>query len=279
MIGNGIRLRSLLFTAATKPERFARAAAVGADALIIDLEDSVALTDKDQARQAALTFLASTARSAAARILRINALDTHAGVADVLGLLDSVVDPDFVLLPKVDTAAHLQILDRLFTSAGKQARLIALIETAQAMSAIDAIAIATPRLEALVFGAADMAADLGAAAAWPPLLGIRTRIVAAAALGRLPVIDSPFFDFKDTAGLERETASAVALGFTGKAAIHPDQVAVINAALTPSDDAVAHARAILAENEKGAGAVTGVMIDEAVARQARRTLKAAGKMA
>ncbi len=273
------RLRSWLFTPATKPDRFAKATAVGADALILDLEDAVAPADKDSARRTALEYLSGAASPGPARILRINAIETDAGLTDLVALLQSSADPDFIVVPKVNAAAHLHILDKLLTTGGKKARLVALIETAQALSSIDSIATATPRLGSLMFGAADMAADLGAVTGWGPLLGARSRIVAAAALAQIPVIDSPFFDFKDADGLAQETAEAIALGFTGKAAIHPDQVATINKALTPNAEALSHAHAVMEQNKKGVGVIDGQMIDEAVARKARRTLVAAGEMA
>ena len=138
------------------------------------------------------------------------------------------------------------------------------------------IATSTPRLEGLLFGAADMSADLGAATAWAPLLCARARLVVASAVAGVLAIDSPFFDVKDYAGLTQETSEAIALGFAGKAAIHPVQIGAINAAFTPSPHAVDKARAILAENAKGVGTVDGQMVDEAIARQARRTLAAAG---
>jgi (S)-citramalyl-CoA lyase len=127
-----------------------------------------------------------------------------------------------------------------------------------------------------MLGAADMAADLGSATAWEPLAFARGRLIAACALAGITPIDAPFFDLHDEAGLKHEVAAAVALGFAAKAAIHPAQIAAINAALTPSAEAVAKARAILAENAKGVGAIGGQMIDEAIARKARRTLAAAG---
>jgi (S)-citramalyl-CoA lyase len=180
-------------------------------------------------------------------------------------------------LPKTESAAHLQILDRLLAEAGNATRLVALIESAQGLAACEAIAAATPRLEALLFGAADMSADLGAGTAWAPLAYARSRLVAACALAGVLAIDSPFFDVKDHEGLTQETTQAIALGFAGKAAIHPNQIAPINAALTPRPEEVAKARAILAENAKGVGVVQGQMVDEAVARKARRILAAAGE--
>jgi (S)-citramalyl-CoA lyase len=271
-----IRARSWLFTPATRPDRFAKAAAAGADVAILDLEDAVAPKDKAQARRNALDYLANSPSDGALHALRVNGLDTSAGISDLEALLGSSAIPDFLVLPKTETIGHLQIIDRLLTSAGKGTRLIGLIESAQGLAATEAIATATPRLAGLMLGAADMAADLGATSAWEPLAFVRGRLIAACALTGVPPIDSPFFNLQDEAGLKREAAAAVALGFNAKAAIHPAQIGSINAALTPSAEAVARARAILAENTKGVGTVDGQMIDEAVARKARRTLASAG---
>ena len=267
--------RSWLFTPGTRPDRFEKASAVGADVAIIDLEDSVAPNEKESAREVALGYLASP-RSARARIaLRINGLDKAAGVADVNALLHVRTWPDFLVLPKTETSGHLQILDRLLAAAGANTHLIGIVESAAGVAAVEAISAATPRLAGLMLGAADLAADLGADAAWEPLAFARSRLVAASALHAVMPIDSPFFDIHDERGLREETGRAVALGFEAKAAIHPNQIAIINAALTPTDAAVAKARAIIAENAKGVGTVGGEMIDEAVARKARRVLAAA----
>ena len=271
-----IRTRSWLFTPATRPERFAKASAAGADVAILDLEDAVAPADKTQARATALSYLAGDPAEGALHALRINGLDTPAGISDLDALLGSGAAPDFLVLPKTETTGHLRILDRLLTAAGKDTRLIGLIESAHGLAAVEAIATATPRLFGLMLGAADMAADLGAITAWEPLAFARGRLVAACALAGITPIDSPFFDLHDEAGLKQEIAAAVALGFGAKAAIHPAQIGAINAALTPSAEAVVKARAILAENAKGVGTVDGQMIDEAIARKARRTLAAAG---
>src|SRR3984957_604219 len=268
--------RSWLFTPATRPDRFAKASAVSADVIILDLEDAVAPNDKDRARITALDYLRSGKTDGVRRALRINGLDTRAGIADLNALLETGAGPDYLVLPKTESTGHLQILDRLLTAAGKDTRLIGLIESARGLAAVEAIATATPRLTGLMLGAADMAADLGSATAWEPLAFARGRLIAACALAGLTPIDSPFFDLHDEAGLKHEVAASVALGFAAKAAIHPAQIGAINAALTPSAEAVERARAILAENAKGVGTVDGQMIDEAVARKARRTLASAG---
>jgi (S)-citramalyl-CoA lyase len=268
--------RSWLFTPATKPDRFDRAAGAGADALIIDLEDAVAPADKASARQAALDWLAVPGQGdGILRAVRINQPGTHWGLEDLLGLVRSAAKPDVVVVPKTESADVLRLVDRLFVEAGKEIQLVALIESARGIAEAATIAQATPRLGALFFGAADHAADLGAECAWEPMLHARSSVINAAALAGLATIDSPFFAIADDEGLQREVAAVVRLGFTAKAAIHPRQVAAINEALTPSAEQVAEARLILEENAKGVGVVGGKMIDEAVARKARRILAAA----
>ncbi len=270
--------RSWLFTPATKPDRFDRAAEAGADAIIVDLEDAVAPADKDSARQTALRWLAQPAAPGGIlRVLRINQPGTPFGLEDLLALVRTDARPDLVLVPKTESADVLRLVDRLFVDAGRPTRLVALIESARGVAEAAAIAQATPRLDALFFGAADYAADLGAEVAWEPMLAARAAVANAAALAGLVPIDSPYFAIADDEGLRRETAATQRLGFAAKAAIHPRQVAAINAVLTPTAEQVAEARLILAENAKGVGVVAGRMIDEAVARKARRILAAAGE--
>jgi (S)-citramalyl-CoA lyase len=167
-----IRTRSWLFTPATRPERFVKASQVGADVAILDLEDAVAPGDKVRARNTALDYLAGNPSDGTLHALRINGLDTRTGISDLDALLGSQAAPDFLVLPKTETAGHLEILDRLLTAAGKATRLIGLIESARGLAAVEAIATATPRLAGLMLGAADMAADLGTTIAWKPLLAL-----------------------------------------------------------------------------------------------------------
>jgi (S)-citramalyl-CoA lyase len=270
--------RSWLFTPATRPERFPNAAANGADVIIIDLEDSVAPADKATARATALDFVPRLSAQPGGAVhsvicaLRINGIDTQAGLADLQAFLAGEADPPYLVVPKIDSPGHLHILDRLLTSAGKNTRLVAQIESALGLAQAESIATATPRLAGLMFGTADMAADLGADLSWNSLLYARSRLVAAAALRGLLAIDAPFFVIKDVNRLVQETANAIALGYTGKCAIHPSQISMINAALVPSGAEISHARAVLEENAKGVGVVNGIMVDEAVARRARRVL-------
>ncbi|HGY2281770.1 TPA: itaconate degradation C-C-lyase RipC [Citrobacter braakii] len=268
--------RSWLFTPATRPERFAKASESGTDVSIIDLEDSVTLNDKADARQNAMNLLSSRPSTSLKLALRINGLDTHAGIEDLYTLLECNVFPDYIILPKTESAAHLQILDHLLTMTGSDTRLIGIIESVTALNAVESIVSATPRLSGLMFGAADMAADLGAALAWEPLVQVRARIVAACAMKSILAIDAPFFGIHDFSGLQDETLRASNFGFSAKSAIHPTQISLINTTFTPTTAEINRARSVVAENVKGVGTVNGVMIDEAVARQARRLLARAG---
>jgi (S)-citramalyl-CoA lyase len=271
-----LSLKSWLFTPATKSDRFTRAADVHSDALIIDLEDAVAPSAKTEARETALRYLAGISADRLPCALRINSPDTRFGLDDLRALLNSPAKPDYLVLPKCDSSALIALVGNLLREAKKTAQIIALIESAKAIGALKEIAGGEAKPAALVFGAADMAADLGAETAWEPLLWVRARIIQAAASAGIAALDSPYFDIADTEGLKQETKASASLGFRGKCAIHPAQIATINAFLTPSEQQVAEARQILVVNQQGVGSVDHEMVDEAVARKARLVLERAG---
>ena len=271
-----LSLKSWLFTPATKSDRFTRAADVHSDALIIDLEDAVAPSAKTEARETALRYLAGVSADRLPCALRINSPDTGFGLDDLRALLNSPANPDYLVLPKCDSSALIALVGNLLREAKKTAQIIALIESAKAIGALKEIAGGEAKPAALVFGAADMAADLGAETAWEPLLWVRARIIQAAASAGIAALDSPYFDIADTVGLKQETKASASLGFRGKCAIHPAQIATINAFLTPSEQQVAEARQILVVNQQGVGSVDHEMVDEAVARKARLVLERAG---
>jgi len=271
-----LSLKSWLFTPATKSDRFTRAADVHSDALIIDLEDAVAPSAKTEARETALRYLAGISADRLPCALRINSPDTRFGLDDLRALLNSPAKPDYLVLPKCDSSALIALVGNLLREAKKTAQIIALIESAKAIGALKEIAGGEAKPAALVFGAADMAADLGAETAWEPLLWVRARIIQAAASAGIAALDSPYFDIADTVGLKQETKASASLGFRGKCAIHPAQIATINAFLTPSEQQVAEARQILVVNQQGVGSVDHEMVDEAVARKARLVLERAG---
>jgi len=271
-----LSLKSWLFTPATKADRFGRAAEVHADALIIDLEDAVALSDKQKARTAALQYLEQPAGSRLPGALRINAPVTRTGIEDLHSLLESSAAPDYIILPKCDSPAFISMVRVLLAQAAKKTEIIALIESAKGVEALPDIVKSDVKPVGLLFGAADMAADLGAKTTWETLFFVRSRILQVAASAGVVVVDSPFFDIADLEGLKRETKAAEDLGFHGKAAIHPKQISIINEVFTPSAEEVARARQILTVNQQGVGSVDHQMVDEAVARKARLVLERAG---
>jgi len=264
--------RSMLFTPATKASRFDKAAEVGAAAVILDLEDSVAAAAKDQARRAALNYLGSDRPSEVQTALRINAPATLAGWQDLTALLQSSCDPDFVVIPKAESAAVAGLVKSLLAQARKAARVVVIYESARAVTQIGALL--DPRVvDAVMLGGDDLSADLGADGQAEVTAYARNVLLTHAAAAAIPVIDSPFFDISDDAGLEHATRRAVAEGFAGKAAIHPRQIPVINAAFAPDEREIDWARKVIEANRAGVGTVAGVMVDEAVARHARRILQ------
>jgi (S)-citramalyl-CoA lyase len=271
-----LSLKSWLFTPATKADRFGRAAEVHADALIIDLEDAVALSDKQKARTAALQYLEQPAGSRLPGALRINAPVTRTGIEDLHSLLESSAALDYIILPKCDSPAFISMVRVLLDQAAKETEIIALIESAKGVEALPDIVKSDVKPVGLLFGAADMAADLGAKTTWETLFFVRSRILQVAASAGVVVVDSPFFDIADLEGLKKETKAAEDLGFHGKAAIHPKQISIINEVFTPSAEEVARARQILTVNQQGVGSVDHQMVDEAVARKARLVLERAG---
>jgi len=269
-----MRLRSLLFVPADRPDRYARALESGADAICLDLEDAVAPDAKEDARRAALEALAGPNDRAAVLSLRINEIGSAFGRLDVQALCDAGRAPAALLLPKVRAPDEVRQLRDLLASRQLAPRIIPLIETADGLARAMEIAGAADTVDALLFGGADLSAELGCALAWEPLLYARSRIVHAAATAGIPAIDMPRLSIDDSDGLSQECTRARALGFAGKAAIHPAQIAPIHAAFTPSAAEIEWAERVLRAADAGHGVVVlnGRMIDAAVVRAARRTI-------
>ena len=274
--------RSLLFVPAVRPDRFPKALATGADAVCIDLEDGVAPVAKDAARAQALALLAGRGPSAAEVSLRINDAKTELGRTDLAALVDSGARPDALMLPKVAGADEIRAVGAALARGAGALPLIVQIETAAGLLAAAEIAAASPHVSAVFFGAIDLSADLGCAVEWEALLYARSRVVLAAGAAGVGALDSPFMDVPALDALAEETSRVRRLGFTGKAAIHPTQVPVIQKAFAPSAAETAWARKIVAEYERQQGGVLlveGQLIELPVVRSARRTLRVAGRLA
>jgi itaconyl-CoA hydratase len=271
--------RVLLFTPGNRPDRFDKAAATGADGLILDLEDAVSAAGKDEARATLLEHFRGDFRRALAPGqlcgLRVNNLNTAAGVRDLDALAAAGVAPDFIMLPKVESAAEVQAYARLLP----RVPLICTVESAKGLEAAVAIANADPLVRALAFGGADLAVDLRAELAWEPLLAGRARIVQAAATAGVAAIDVPHVLLQDDSGLRSDAVKARAMGFTAKLAIHPRQVPIILDVFTPTDTEVDRARGIVAAYAAAGGNVVeyqGKMVEGPVVKAAQQVLARAG---
>jgi citrate lyase subunit beta/citryl-CoA lyase len=278
-----MRLRSLLFVPGDRPERMEKALGLGADALILDLEDSVTAAQKGEARAAIAAFLAR--ERTVALFVRINPLDSGLADDDLAAVLPG--RPDGIVLPKAEGAASLAaLIARLGVSA---ARILPIAtETPAAMFRLHEYADATDRLAGLTWGAEDLPAAIGATAAreadgryTAPIELARSLTLFGAHAAGVPAIETVYPAFRDLAGLAAYAARGARDGFTGMMAIHPSQVAVINAAFTPSPEAVAEARAIVAlfaaNPDAGALQLDGRMVDAPHLKQARRILDRAGE--
>ena len=265
-------MRSLLFVPADGGSKLDKAVASGADAVIIDLEDSIAPERKDTARAAALSFLKrhSAAGERPRLLVRINGLDTGMTDAD----LDAIVEgtPDAVVFPKAEGATSVVHLDAKLTAReaiagvpeGHIKILAQAVETAAGLFAAGTFSGASARLIGLTWGPEDLSAELGAAAnrgtdgaLTEPYRLARSLCLYAAAAANLPAIETVFVDYRNSEGLRRDTEVARRDGFTGRLAIHPAQVPIINEVFTPTSAEIEKAKAVVAAfaAQPGVGAV------------------------
>lgn len=287
-----MRLRSMLFVPADSDRKFAKAQGSGADAIILDLEDAVAPEAKPAARAFVGSILAPDPARRWAQYVRINALGSGMARAD----LEVVVKPglDGVMLPKCESIADVEKLSGYLTQLEEEAGMrtdsvkIAIVatETPVAMFGLGSYAGGHPRLAALTWGAEDLAAELGATANRDetgaftmPFRVARVQALFAAAAANAAAIDTLHADFRDLAGLEQDCRRSRRDGFTGRLAIHPDQVPIINQAYAPTAEQVAEARAVVdafaANPGVGTLGINGKMYDVPHLKAAKRLLASA----
>jgi citrate lyase beta subunit len=277
--------RCLLYMPGDSRRKIEKAVTLGVDCICMDLEDGVALSQKDAARTAVLAALRQLDFRGREKLVRLNPFGSGLEAEDLAATIDG--HPDGLVLPKVHDAAALRWLDEAL-SAAEAARgwtpgsvgVIAIVESAWGVLNLREICAATPRLQALVFGGEDLAADLGAVRtpeAWE-VFHARSAVVLHAAAFGLQAIDMVFVDYRDTDHLAAEAAFGATLGYSGKQAIHPNQVGPIQSAFTPGPQAVAQARRIVeaytAHQASGVGAfaLDGKMVDAPIVKAAQRLL-------
>ncbi len=303
--------RCQLFGPGSNTKLFEKMAASAADVINIDLEDSVAPTDKDSARANTIRAINDVDWGKKCLSVRINGLDTPFWYRDVVDVLEQAGDRlDQIMIPKVGCAGDIYAVDALVTAIeaakgrGKRIGFEVIIESAAGIAHVEEIAAASPRMQAMSLGAADFAASMGmsttgiggtqenyymlhdGAKYWSdPWHWVQSAIVAACRTHGLLPVDGPFGDFSDDEGFRAQAQRSATLGMVGKWAIHPKQIALANEIFTPSDAAVSEAREILAAMQeataRGEGATTykGRLVDIASIKQAEVIVKQAEMIA
>ena len=244
--------RVVLFTPGDSERKTRKAATLDADCVVMDLEDGVAWSQKEAAREVVLQSLQTIDFGRSERVVRLNPVGSGLEVADLKATIEG--KPDVYLLPKVQTSADLIWLDTAlseyetrFDWEPEGIRVLALIETAMGVVNVRDIAQAIRRTEALFFGAEDLIGDIGGVrtASNREVLYARSKVALNAAAYRLQAIDQVFASLKDEEGLRAECQQAVELGYRGKIAIHPDQIPLIQAAFSPADAEIADAQRLI----------------------------------
>lgn len=254
--------RSLLSTPATAVNRYANSHQSGADIAMVDLEDSVPPQRKEEARRLAAEFFTAP-RGPGSRAVRINTVSEPDGLRDLLALRHYPVKPALILIPKAESARDIEIVEHALSPTCPDTEFFAVVETPRGLVNAAAIAAASPRLRALVFGSADYAFAVGARLTWEALAYARAAVVNSARAAGIEAMDAPYFEALDAEGLRREAVAARDFGFSGKVAVHPRQVPVINEAFSPGPGLLDRARKVVAagrENGRGATMVDGVMV-------------------
>lgn len=273
--------RSLIFVPGDHPDMFPKALTTGSDIVCIDLEDAIAPQHKQIARDKTLAlFTEPQADDGVERIVRINCLRTPEGQRDVLAIGETDTPPPALMLTKVKTADEVRLLADLLSGPHGAIRFHVIIETNDGLNAAYDIAQSCDRIDSLLFGGVDMAADLRVEPTWNGLLHARQRAVHAAAGADVDMIDVPFLDLNDMPGLEEAARASAEIGYTGKAAIHPKQIPVINGIFSPSPEQVDKARRIVeafANHDSGLLVVDGELIERPVLRSMTRVLALADR--
>lgn len=273
--------------------KITKATILGVDSICMDMEDGVAFNRKEDARHTIAGALRTLDFGSAEKLARINPVGSGLEAADLEVVL--AAHPDGIVIPKVNNAAQVKWVcekvsqaERRFDYTTGSISILAIIESALAIVNLAAISGADPRLQALIFGSEDLASDIGATRtreAWE-IFYARSAVVTYAAAYQLEAIDMVYVDFRDLDGLQRESLEGARLGFSGKQIIHPNQVAPVQQAFTPTDEAIDHALRLMEafqvyqQSGQGAFAMDGKMVDAPMIKAAENILAravAAGK--
>ena len=274
--------RSFIFTPGLKPEMFPKAIASGADMVCIELEDGIAIKDKDEARKNTFKALETLeVKSGVELVVRVNCQRTKFGLMDLEAVVSSKTNVKAIMLPKVKTPDEITFIDDMLTDCNLNTDLHVIMETNEALESIYDIAHASKRIVALYFGGVDMAAELRVPNEYKNLIYARSRLVHAGASVGVDVIDVPYLDLEDMDGMKKEAELVRDLGFTGKGSIHPKQINMLNEIFTPSKEEIIKAKKIVDQfNESNTGLVVidGKLIEKPVLREMQRKILIADKI-
>ena len=274
--------RSFIFTPGLNPEMFPKAIASGADMVCIELEDGIAIKDKDEARKNTIEALKTLeVKSGVELVVRVNCQRTKFGLLDLEAFISSKLKIKAIMLPKVKTPDEIKFIDDLLTDCNLDTDLHVIMETNEALQNIYDIAHSSKRIVALYFGGVDMAAELRVPNSYENLLYARSKLVHAGASVGIDVIDVPYLDLEDMDGMKKEAELVRDLGFTGKGSIHPKQINVLNEIFTPSMEEISKAKKIVDQfNESNTGLVVidGKLIEKPVLREMQRKILIADKI-
>ena len=274
--------RSFIFTPGLKPEMFPKAIDSGADMVCIELEDGIAIKDKDQARKNTIDALKTLeVKSGVELVVRVNCQRTKFGLLDLEAFISSKFKVKALMLPKVKTPEEITFIDDLLTDCNLDTDLHVIMETNEALENIYDIAHASKRIVALYFGGVDMAAELRVENKPENLVYARSKLVHAGASVGVDVIDVPYLDLENMDGLKKEAEFVKNLGFTGKGSIHPKQINILNEIFTPSQKEISHAKKIIDQFNKsdtGLVVIDGKLIEKPVLREMQRKILVADKI-
>ena len=274
--------RSFIFTPGLKPEMFPKAISSGSDMVCIELEDGIAIKDKDEARKNTFKALETLeVKSGVELVVRVNCQRTKFGLMDLEAVVSSKTNVKAIMLPKVKTPDEITLIDDMLTDCGLDTDLHVIMETNEALESIYDIAHASKRIVALYFGGVDMAAELRVPNEYKNLIYARSRLVHAGASVGVDVIDVPYLDLEDMDGMKKEAELVRDLGFTGKGSIHPKQINMLNEIFTPSKEEIIKAKKIVDqfnESDTGLVVIDGKLIEKPVLREMQRKILIADKI-
>ena len=268
--------RSFIFTPGLNPEMFPKALASGADMVCIELEDGIAIKDKDEARKNTINALKTLeVKNDVELVVRVNCQRTKPGLLDLEAFISSKLKVKALMLPKVKTPDEITFIDDLLSDCNLDTDLHVIMETNEALENIYDIAHSSKRIVALYFGGVDMAAELRVPNSYENLIYARSKLVHAGASVGVDVIDVPYLDLEDMNGMKKEAELVKNLGFTGKGSIHPKQISILNEIFTPSSSEISKAKKILDqfnESDTGLVVIDGKLIEKPVLREMKRKI-------